>query len=729
MQAILLGIAILVLLVIGFFFLIAMFKMFYRKVEQGKALIINTMQKEPRVTFTGGLVWPVIHKAEVMDISVKAMEIDRRGREGLICMDNIRADITVTFYVRVNETEEAVMQVAKSVGCARASAKETLNELFNAKFSEALKTVGKQMDFTDLFTERDAFRERIINIIGRDLNGYFLEDVAIDYLEQTPVENLDPDNILDAQGIRKITELTSHQAIQTNDFTRSREETIKKRDVEAREKILELEREQAEFEARQKREVDTARAREEAETQKVQSEQTLISEKARISTDEQVQVANQNMERQIVIARKNKERTEAIETERVHRDQQLEATERERLVAVKVVEKDKDIEIEKKNIAEVIRERVSVERTVAEEEEKIKDTRVIAEAERHRKAQVIEADREAEEKAIEMTKAAQARGTSAKHLFEEAQVMAEAERVKAEKQGEAKKLLAEGTIAEEAAMGLAEVRVKEARARAIELEGKAEAVVATEKHKAAAFGVETVGVAEAKAIEVKGLSEAKATEAKGSAEASAMGARFHAEASGTDAKGMAEARVMKAKFDADAEGTSAKADAMKKLDEVGRGHEEFKLRLGKTERVELAAIDVNRKIAEYQAEVLAEAMKSAKIEMIGGDGAFMDKFFKSISLAKSVDGFVNHSQVVQSLSDGGDGKELMAQLRGLLADSGLSAKDVKDLSVAAVLAKLATSKDGDVRKRAGQLKKAVEEAGLDSLGLDNLAGEWPTGDK
>ena len=43
------------------------------------------------------------------------------------------------------------------------------------------------MDFEDLYRERDKFRDKIIAIIGNDLNGYVLEDAAIDYLEQTPV--------------------------------------------------------------------------------------------------------------------------------------------------------------------------------------------------------------------------------------------------------------------------------------------------------------------------------------------------------------------------------------------------------------------------------------------------------------------------------------------------------------------------------------------------------------
>src|SRR5688572_25933415 len=134
-------------LVVLLFGIIIVVTKFYRKVDQGKALIVNTMKEQPLVTFTGAIVYPIIHRAEVMDISVKTIEIDRRGKEGLICKDNIRADIKVTFFVKVNKTSEDVLKVAQQVGCARASDPKTLEELFQAKFSEALKTVGKQLDF------------------------------------------------------------------------------------------------------------------------------------------------------------------------------------------------------------------------------------------------------------------------------------------------------------------------------------------------------------------------------------------------------------------------------------------------------------------------------------------------------------------------------------------------------------------------------------------------------
>src|SRR5699024_9838248 len=141
---------------------------------------------------TGAIVLPVLHKAETMDISLKTLTLERGGREGLTCKDNIRADITVFFYVRVNETAEDVKKVAKSIGTQRASDQDTLQELFNSKFSEALKTVGKQFDFEELFTQREAFRQAIVALSGTGRNRHIRRDVAVDQLEQPPRDQQGP---------------------------------------------------------------------------------------------------------------------------------------------------------------------------------------------------------------------------------------------------------------------------------------------------------------------------------------------------------------------------------------------------------------------------------------------------------------------------------------------------------------------------------------------------------
>ncbi|KAF0649410.1 MULTISPECIES: SPFH domain-containing protein [Streptomyces] len=618
----------------------------FRKVEQGKALIVSKMRKVD-VTFTGQVVLPVLHKAEVMDISVKTIEISRTGRDGLICRDNIRADIRISFFVRVNKTVEDVVKVAQAIGTARASDKATLQELFSAKFSEALKSVGKQMDFTDLYTKREELRFRIIELIGIDLNGYCLEDAAIDYLEQTPLSQLDAGNILDAQGIRKITELTAAENVRTNELRQHEQKEITRQNVDAREAILELERRQADAEIKQKREIETVRAREEAETAKVVEEERLRAQSAFLRTEEQLGVQRENQAREVAVAQKNRERVIAIESERIEKDRLLEVIARDRETELTRISAEKELEAERRDIAEVIRERVAVDRTVAEQEESIKRLRAVEEAERERQALVIAAEAEAQEKLVKDIKAAEAAEQAAVHRAAEELTLAEARHKAADLDARAKVRLAEGVQAEAAAEGLAAAQVREREADAIEKAGRA---------------------------------EAEATEA-----------RLRAEAEGLRARALAEAEGIGEKLKSEAAGLTEKAAAMAALDEASRTHEEFRLRLEAEKDVRLAGLDVQRQVAEAQATVLATGLEHADINIVGGESVFLDRLVQSVSLGKSVDGFMDHSKTAQTLAGpwlNGDGS-FTGDLTRVLGS--LSTADVQNLSVSALLAKVMKS--------------------------------------
>ncbi|MGB3617026.1 MAG: flotillin family protein, partial [Catalinimonas sp.] len=560
--------------------LISVAKM-YHKTEQGTALV-RTGSGGTKVSFGGMMIVPVLHRLETMDISLKTIMISRQGKDGLVCKDNMRADIQVTFFVRVNPTKEDVTNVAQSIGCERASDPAALESLFDAKFSEALKTVGKHFDFVDLYNAREAFRLKIIDHIGTDLNGYVLDDCAIDYLEQTPLQSLNEHNILDAEGIKKITELTAVQKILANKIERDKEKTIKKQDVEAREAILELERQQTEKEEKQRREIANIRAREESDAARVGQEERLKSERARIQTDEEVQVAEENRERQVLVARKGKERTEAVEQERVLKDQALERTERERIVALAEIAKQKAIEEEQRNVQETIRERVEVQKSVVIEEERIKDTRALAEADRNKAVAIKAAEQRAEEILVEQIKQAEADREAAEFLAKQRIIEADAEEATAGKKAKAIKVLAEAEAAKAAAVGMAEAQVLEAKAAAREKQGEAEASVLEDAALAEAKGIAAKAQAQAKADQELGLVAAEITLKQGQSAAAVT----EVQAAAAEQRGLAEARVLAERYAAEARGVRDKAEAMKALDGTGRDHEEFKLKLAKEKEIE-----------------------------------------------------------------------------------------------------------------------------------------------
>lgn len=692
--------------------------MFLRKVDPGSALIItNSFRGSRTVSFTGSFVFPIIQTTERMDISTKRMVIEKKGKEGLICQDNIRADIIVNFYIRVNKHEDDVKHVAECVGCERASKRETLDELFSAKFSEALKTAGKQMNFEDLFKERDRFKEEIIRVIGKDLNGYTLEDTAIDYLEQTPLECLNPDNIMDAEGIKKIKELTTAQHILENEHIRKEEEAIAKRNTEARERILELDKQRADAEARQQAEIKIIQAREEAEAAKISEEERLKAETAKIAADEQLEIHIENKARQVAVAEKNKERTIAVETERIEKDKLLEITEREKEVELARIEKEKLVEVEKKNIQDVIRQRVAVQRTVAEEEEKTLDIKAEAAAERDKKVAIIGAEKEAEAAFATDVKAAEAKAKAADFICREKVLIADTERDTSEKHAEAKKILAEGVVAENSAFGLANVKVKEADAEAQKRIYEVENDAAERKLLVEARGIKEKGESEATVLQQMKDAEASGVRGTGEAEAVALREKLLAEATGISERGEAEARALKEKLIAEAVGIKEKADAMKIFDENGREHEEFKIKLEAQKELELARINVQKEIAAAQAEVISKGLSNAKIDIVGGETQFFNQIVDSISNAKSATAYIENNSLVKDMKDAllapGD-QNLIVKIRKLIEKTGITSEDMKNISVSKLLNKMSSSTDDvSVLDQVAELKKLASKAGVD----------------
>jgi uncharacterized membrane protein YqiK len=687
MQSALIGLLVISLVVILMGILIFLAK-FLVKAEQGQALICTGLGKTT-VRFTSVVIIPLFHRLEIMDISVKRVEIERSGKDGLICKDNIRADIKVAFFVRVNKTESDVLNVAQCIGCKRASDLKALVDFFDAKFSEALKTVGKGFDFTELYTSREKFKHEIIQIIGTDLNGYVLDDAAIDYLEQTPIEILNPNNILDADGIKKITDLTATQAILSNKIDRDREKTIRQQDVEAREAILELERQLAQTEEKQKKEVAAVKAREQAEAAKIQHEERQKWEQARIAADEEIRVAEENKDRQIIVARKAKERTEQIETERIERDRLLEVTERERIVSLAQIERDRAVEEERKNIQAVIRERVAIERTVVEEEERIKDTRAHAEATREKTVAITRAAKEAEEKLVMEVKAAEAKRNAANFHAEQIQIDATAEQIAAEKRASAIKIIADAKAEEEAIHGLSEVRVLEARAGAIEKEGAAEAAV----------------------IQMKADAEAKGRLAKADA---------------WQREGVVDAENLHKRLSAEAKGIEEKADAMRKLDGVGKEHEEFKIKMNLHRDVQLAQINVQKDIAAAQASVIGEGLKNAKIDIVGGDQVFFDRLVGAIANGKSVDRLIENSAVLTDIKETlftGDAEKFRAELRRFVDQFGMTSDDIRNLSLSALIVQLMDrAGDGEKKSQLGAILETVKSAGFAGVSAASVLG-------
>ncbi|HSV14877.1 MAG TPA: SPFH domain-containing protein, partial [Tepidisphaeraceae bacterium] len=281
---------------------------------------------------------------------------------------------------------EDILQAARSLG-ARNVQPDAVSELVQEKLVSALRTVAATKDLVELHSKRDEFASSVQQIVVHDLahNGLTLESVTISALDQTDPSQLQERNVFDAQGLRKIAEITQRARVERNEIEREAEKQVQEKNVSTTKTVLDLQRDQAEFEAEQKMKVANVRAAREREV----AEFKLIQDEA---------ISRRDIEKMKNIETSEVERTLAVEQAQVAKQIALIAKVREQQTAeimkkqtVEVAERNKEVAV-----AEKERERASAQAEV-----------LTAEAEREAAKQKVltvtvssEADREAQKKLI-----------------------------------------------------------------------------------------------------------------------------------------------------------------------------------------------------------------------------------------------------------------------------------------------------------------------------------------
>lgn len=642
----------------------------YTKVkEAGKALVI-VGPKNITANLSGAIVWPVLDSATIVDITQKKIVIVRKGvakdefhatantseYEGIHCRDNIRADLEVAFYLDLDDDVKTIVHAAKKLGAANVGNEGFLKTHFGDKLSEALKTAVKQFDYADLHTSRTEFANAVKAVLTSDnqfdLCGYRLSDVTIDKIDQTSLAAHDPDNVLDSEGIEKITRITADRKINTNKLKQEEETRIKKDTVEAEENRMNLTKQQREAKARTDREAAVIESAEKAATDQEKERHRSQTEQTRIETEQQIAIRDEEKNREVETTRINNDRVVEIEREKVERAKKTEAVETDREVSVRNMQKEGELEDERRGVAEKEAMRVKIERGIATEREETENLIARETANREKLVTVTHAEAQAEAEQVSIIKVAEARKQAATHNAEELEISSTAQRKADEQIAEGKRSLADATKAELAAPGLAEAEVKTKTAEAIRATGKAENEVESER---------------AKVIREQGLAEAEVIREQGIAKAA---------------------------------GEEASYEAMSKIDPETRQHELDRLNIEKDEKVEFARVEADREVGVEGARAMATAMSSADLQIVG-DASMLNSITQSMTKGKALDARVANSDVLKSVAGeylNGE-RSLPVDLKELLSKTEMSSGDLGT----ALLAQFLAGNGGDMKKALGEL--------------------------
>ena len=408
----------------------------YRRATKELSFVRTGFGGQKVVMNGGALVLPVLH--DIIQVNMNALRIDvaRAARNALITRDRLRVDITADFLVRVGADHEAIATAAQSLG-TKTLRVELLKELIEGRLTDALRSVAAEMSMEELHEKRIEFVRRVRETLADDLAsiGLELQSVSLTGLDQTDREHFNPQNAFDAEGLTRLTQEIESRRRQRNEIEQDTEVEIQARNLKAEQEKLEIARDEEFARLEQERAVSTRRAEQRSEVAAREAEKEREMEEARIASGMAVDLAKVASEQE-------------IEARRIAAEQEVRERDIQRDIAVELARHNRSIEIDTK-AQEQSKVRAEAEEARAEAEraaEAVETVREIERAERQKRIDLIEAQREAEKSAIGTVSSASAKREAAGELAEADRLQTDSEagriRAIAEAESEGEKLRA-----------------------------------------------------------------------------------------------------------------------------------------------------------------------------------------------------------------------------------------------------------------------------------------------
>lgn len=404
------GIGLVALLIIGL-----MLARLYKRASKEVGFVRTGFGGEKVVINGGALVLPVFHETMPVNLNTVRLAVERKNTDALITFDRLRIDVKAEFYVRVKPDAQSIATAAQTLGM-RTMHPDSLKELVEGKFVDALRSVAAGMTMAQLHEQRSEFVQKVQQASSVDLamNGLELESVSLTGLDQTSIEHFNANNAFDAEGLTKLTEQIELRKKARNDIEQDTRVQIETKNLEASRQSFLIGRDTEFARLAQEREIEMKRAAQASEVAREQSLRQQESEQARIEAKKQIDSQQIEADR-------------AVKEAQIAQAQALELARQEQQIAVQNKSRE-----ESQARAEADGARA---KAVAAEEQ-VGTARETEIAERQKRIELIDAAREAERAAIGIKVQAEAEMQAAANR-------AEAMRLAAEGDAEAVKLKAE----------------------------------------------------------------------------------------------------------------------------------------------------------------------------------------------------------------------------------------------------------------------------------------------
>ena len=397
----------------------------YLRSSKERAFVRTGLGGQKVVMNGGAFVLPIVHEVVPVNMNTLRLEVSRGRDKALITKDRMRVDVVSEFYVRVQAGVNAIASAAQTLG-QRTLEPETLKELVEGKFVDALRTVAAEMTMEEMHEKRGEYVKRVKAVVAGDLlqNGLELEAVSLTQFDQTGMEFFNPSNAFDAEGLTRLTDQIERRKKIRNDIEQDTMIQVRNKNLETERQALDIDRELEYARLAQERELEVQRATQRSDVARQRADREQEAERAQISAREAVDRARIAAERSVEEDRITRERE--VQQLEIARRQAIELAEQHRAIAVAEQSKAQS---EAQGAADFARAKAVAE------EERVFTARETEMAERRKRIDLIGAEQEAERHALRVRIGAEAEraaaGDRGAAVRAEAEAHADAEKVRA----------------------------------------------------------------------------------------------------------------------------------------------------------------------------------------------------------------------------------------------------------------------------------------------------------
>jgi uncharacterized membrane protein YqiK len=278
-----------IVILLGLWFL----QKFYAKATLNSALVRTGFGGKKVVRAGGCIALPILHQVQRVMMGAVTFAAERKGRDGVLTGDQLRADVAMEFEFRVEGSDEAVATAAQALGSRVERGGDAIEELLRGSMLDAMQAAAAKRSLEELHSDRASFTTEVEAAVAAKAAHFGLSLISVSLIgvDQSDLSQLDEQNAFAAKGLRRHAELVSEQRRARVRIETETDIAVRESGLAKHQRQLEIDRTEREATIAQQEVIERLEAESRAKKEAAKSDSELRIEQQKLTSSKQIEAA------------------------------------------------------------------------------------------------------------------------------------------------------------------------------------------------------------------------------------------------------------------------------------------------------------------------------------------------------------------------------------------------------------------------------------------------------